>query len=226
MFLLFALVETIGGVVGGILEAQRGTRFVFSESLEDACFAFSALGLVAVVLRCSGKLSAAGGCSVVSVVYGLGKSIVVAVSSGPTPDAPSLGCAACACAGAIGAFLAVAKEQRVARQKVLGGASELTGGDYSKLEDASGDGSSAEKKVDKLTFGAILRLLKPYFWPRNWAGRFAVVSTLVFVSLSKVCSIVAPLLLATAANAVADGDPPRTGPRRGGFHLSQLESGS
>ena len=53
MFLLFALVETIGGVVGGILEAQRGTRFVFSESLEDACFAFSALGLVAVVLRCA-----------------------------------------------------------------------------------------------------------------------------------------------------------------------------
>ncbi|KAJ8601710.1 hypothetical protein CTAYLR_003175 [Chrysophaeum taylorii] len=55
-----------------------------------------------------------------------------------------------------------------------------------------------------LSLRRLVWLLKPYFWPRSATGRVSVVSTLGFVSLSKAANVVAPLLLARAANHLDD----------------------
>ena len=200
-FALYALVEIVAGVLGGALELQHRS-FLFRDSLDDALFAFGALGLLASLLRYCGRLSAAGFASLAGVAYALGKSVYVAVAVG-SPLASSVACCAVGCAGAIGAFLSTVTEERALTKRAPGRDQELSHGAYGRLENGDGDKDAPKK----LGMRAILRMLRPYFWPSTWAGRLAVLSTLLFVTLSKVCSVVSPLILAAAADAVADRAP-------------------
>ena len=199
MFAVVSLVEIVAGVAGVAFEARKGGPFVFKDSLEDSLCAFVVLGLAAAYARRRERLVASAAVSGLAVGYALAKSVVVALTEG-RPDTVSIGLTVACCAGGVGAFLVAAREDRARlAAKRAGGDSELTT-EYAKLEDGEPKAKSDESS---LSMRAILRLLKPYFWPRNWAGRVAVMSTLLFVTLSKVCSVVAPLVLATAANAVA-----------------------
>ena len=199
MFAVVSLVEIVAGVAGVAFEARKGGPFVFKDSLEDSLCAFVVLGLAAAYARRRERLVASAAVSGLAVGYALAKSVVVALTEG-RPDTVSIGLTVACCGGGVGAFLVAAKEDRARlAAKRAGGDSELTT-EYAKLEDGE---PKAKPDESSLSMRAILRLLKPYFWPRNWAGRVAVISTLLFVTLSKVCSVVAPLVLATAANAVA-----------------------
>lgn len=57
----------------------------------------------------------------------------------------------------------------------------------------------------RLSILQVLRTLKPYFWPRQKKGRVHVIFTWVFVAGSKATSVVAPLFIAKATNALSDG---------------------
>ena len=207
-FVVVAVVEVVCGLVGAGLELKKGDVFVFKDSLEDSLAAFVVLGLLAWLCRQRCALRASAVCSALGVLYALAKSVVVSATQG-RPSLASIGLTVGACAGGVGACLVAAREARAGAEERAkrGGAaldSELTT-EYAKLEDGGAGDEKEAKEETSLSMRAILRLLKPYFWPRNWAGRLAVMSTLLFVSLSKVCSVVAPLILARAANAVANG---------------------
>lgn len=70
--------------------------------------------------------------------------------------------------------------------------------DYELLEEG-------EEEKKGLGWSGIAWLLRPYFWPSSWTGRFAVASTIALVLLSKLASIAAPLFLGTAASAAGKG---------------------
>ena len=75
----------------------------------------------------------------------------------------------------------------------------------------SGDASSSPKPKKGLTIRSLLMLLKPYFWPSATAtsaslNRFRAVMTWVFVVLSKVCSVYAPIPLGAASEHLVNGE--------------------
>mmetsp|Transcript_14914 Transcript_14914/g.27143 ORF Transcript_14914/g.27143 Transcript_14914/m.27143 type:complete len:916 (+) Transcript_14914:127-2874(+) len=69
------------------------------------------------------------------------------------------------------------------------------------------DANTKEGKKAKLTTGALMKILKPYFWPHATAtsatlNRIRAISTWLMVLLSKACSLTAPIFLGKASTAL------------------------
>ena len=181
--LVAAGVEALVGLAGIIVD--QNTSFQYDASLEDALAAFAFCALVALVLQQQERHGLAALSSLLALGYGVAKAIVVGTTHHSTNPASIALCAVCG-ACALGALVGSLRERRMVRDN----------DDYHLLEDGL--------KPAKLSAYAIAKLLKPYFWPRSLVGRVSVFSTLLFVILSKVCTVIAPLVLASAADAVAD----------------------
>ena len=171
------------GVAGIIVDQNKS--FHYDASLEDALAAFAFCALVTLVLRQQERHGLAAFASVVGLLYGGAKGLVIGLSHHSVNTASIVLCSICGVL-AIGSIAGSLRERRQQKDD-----------DYQLLEEAN---------HARLSAYAILRLLKPYFWPRSLVGRLAVFSTLLFVILSKVCTVVAPLVLASAADAVAARD--------------------
>jgi len=185
--LVAACVELLLAVAGVATDASG--KFVYLSSLEDVMAVFGVCAIAALVARRKGNFGVAAAASGLALCYAAAKSCAVVLWAG-VPSTASITLCACAAAAACAAVAGAAVDGKKAAAAKADG--------YSKLE--SGD---EESKKAQLSLRDILRLLKPYFWPRSMVGKGAVFSTLLFVILSKVCTVVAPLVLATAANAVA-----------------------
>lgn len=59
--------------------------------------------------------------------------------------------------------------------------------------------------LKKLSIKDIVIILSPFFWPNNVWARLRSMATWVCVALSKICSLMAPLFLSNATNAVVSG---------------------
>ncbi len=175
--------EALVGVAGIIVDQNKS--FHYDASLEDALAALAFCALVTLVLRQQERHGLAAVASFVGLVYGGAKAVVIRTSHHSVNEASIILCSICGVL-AIGSIVGSLRERRQKKDD-----------DYQLLE---------EQRPARLSAYAILRLLKPYFWPRSLVGRLAVFSTLLFVILSKVCTVVAPLVLASAADAVAARD--------------------
>ena len=175
--------EALVGVAGIVVDQNK--RFHYDASLEDALAALAFCALVTLVLRQQERHGLAAFASLVGLLYGGAKGLVIGLSHHSVNTASIVLCAVCGLLS-IGSIVGSLRERR-----------QKDDDDYQLLEEA---------KPTRLSAYAILRLLKPYFWPRSLVGRLAVFSTLLFVILSKVCTVVAPLVLASAADAVAARD--------------------
>ena len=176
--------EALVGVAGIIVDQNKS--FHYDASLEDALAALAFCALVTLVLRQQERHGLAACASMAGLLYGGAKGIIIGTSHHSVNEASIVLCAICGVL-AVGSIVGSLRERRQKKDD----------DDYQLLEEA---------KPAKLSAYAILRLLKPYFWPRSLVGRLAVFSTLLFVILSKVCTVVAPLVLASAADAVAARD--------------------
>jgi hypothetical protein len=175
--------EALVGVAGIVIDQNKS--FHYDASLEDALAALAFCALVTLVLRQQERHGLAAFASVVGLLYGGAKAVVISTSHHSVNKASIVLCSICGVL-AIGSIVGSLRERRQKKDD-----------DYQLLE---------EQRPTRLSAYAILRLLKPYFWPRSLVGRLAVFSTLLFVILSKVCTVVAPLVLASAADAVAARD--------------------
>ena len=180
--------EALVGVAGIVVDQNK--RFHYDASLEDALAALAFCALVTLVLRQQERHGLAAFAS-------FGRfAIWRCQGSGDWPLTPL---------GEHGIYRSLLRLRcignRVHRRLPAGTRVQKKDDDYQLLE---------EQNQLRLSAYAILRLLKPYFWPRSLVGRLAVFSTLLFVILSKVCTVVAPLVLAlAAADAVAARDKNR-----------------
>ena len=176
--------EALVGVAGIIVDQNKS--FHYDASLEDALAALAFCALVTLVLRQQERHGLAACASMAGLLYGGAKGIIIGTSHHSVNEASIVLCAICGVL-AVGSIVGSLRERRQKKDD----------DDYQLLEEA---------KPARLSAYAILRLLNPYFWPRSLVGRLAVFSTLLFVILSKVCTVVAPLVLASAADAVAARD--------------------
>jgi ABC-type multidrug transport system fused ATPase/permease subunit len=71
------------------------------------------------------------------------------------------------------------------------------------------EGTEPEELKQRASLSELLTVLKPYFWnasgPSATSNRIRSCATWIIVILSKLCTLCAPLYLAQATNAVADG---------------------
>jgi ABC-type transport system involved in Fe-S cluster assembly fused permease/ATPase subunit len=73
------------------------------------------------------------------------------------------------------------------------------------LMDAVDRVSRPSKK--KLLWRSVLRILRPYLWPRGWWAKAIVTFTWVLVATGKMATVVAPLFLAEAINQLTESPP-------------------
>ena len=119
-----------------------------------------------LVLRQQERHGLAACASMAGLLYGGAKGIIIGTSPHHSVNEASI--VLCAICGvlAVGSIVGSLRERRQKKDD----------DDYQLLEEA---------KPARLSAYAILRLLKPYFWPRSLVGRLAVFSTLLFVILSQ-----------------------------------------
>ena len=184
-------------VVSGVAGAYRAVRttYVFDSSVADVLIVLAVAGVFCATSTRKENLWTAVWCAATGATWAVVKTAFVVAATGESAGWFELACCGvslAACVSTLCSSVVLATRSQVRRK--------------GELERALLEDGAAPKR--ELSMGDILVLLKPYFWPRAWGGRLAVFSTLFFVAASKVCTVVSPLLLATAANAVANGDPP------------------
>ncbi|KAJ1454481.1 P-loop containing nucleoside triphosphate hydrolase protein [Pelagophyceae sp. CCMP2097] len=198
-------VVAAAGVAGVIGMRVAHEKYIFGSSLDDAFACAVGLALLGFEIARGGRgsllcrLRLAAACFLISASSLAAKVGIVASSGtaslhGTWPATLATALAVVACAAGFSAF---GVALRAARNAAKVGDDEEAA--YVKLDEDSAQGKAG------LKLGDILWLLKPYFWPSSGRGKVAVISTMAFVSASKVCNVVAPLFLSTAANSVASG---------------------